>query len=525
VTVPAESRVFGQGAAGTHGRRGAWDSPSVVVIPAVITLGVTLYQIGRPTLWQDEISTLSDTERTLPELFRLLGHIDAVHGAYYLLIWAVVRVAGSGAVVLRFPSAVAMAVAAAGVTLLGQRLVSTRAGIAAGLVFAALPQVSWYGQDAREIAGVTALATLASYMFVRALEAAPGERRKWLIGYGATLSLLGLFNLFALLLIPAHGLTLAVFVFLRHRQAGRTDVGSAAEVAGAGAGQQAGAWPPVRGWLTAAVIALVVASPVIVLGWQQRSQIAWLRRPDVHTLTKVGKVIGPPGLCLAVLVITTVAVVVSALGGSSRLRTDWPPRLTALSLPWLILPLAILLSVSLIHPVFTQRYIVFCLPAAALLFGAGLAALGRVAGAVALILFVALALPAQVQARAVDGHGQDLRAVSLVLADHAHRGDAVLFGTSYARKIEIAYPAGFRSLRDVSRGKSALQVAEPAASNASAAVIRHRLTTVTRLWTITRASQPQFLPALHQLGFGLVHGWMVSGYRIDLYRRHAATRR
>ncbi len=65
-----------------------------------------------------------------------------------------------------------MAVAAGVVTLLGQRLVSGRAGLAAGLLFAAFPSVSFYAEDAREYALVTALATVASYFLIRALQAA-----------------------------------------------------------------------------------------------------------------------------------------------------------------------------------------------------------------------------------------------------------------------------------------------------------------------------------------------------------------
>jgi len=61
----------------------------------------------------------------------MLGHVDVVHGAYYALIWVLVRIGGSGEFALRLPSAIAMAIAAALVTLLGRRLVSSRAGLAA----------------------------------------------------------------------------------------------------------------------------------------------------------------------------------------------------------------------------------------------------------------------------------------------------------------------------------------------------------------------------------------------------------
>ena len=74
------------------------------------------------------------------------------------------------------------------------------------------------------------------------------------------------------------------------------------------------------------------------------------------------------------------ALALGALRGAGRLRRDWPSGLVALALPWFVLPPAILLAASLIHPVYTIRYIAFCIPAAALLAGAALAALGRLPG-------------------------------------------------------------------------------------------------------------------------------------------------
>src|SRR6516162_6903901 len=144
----------------------------VAIIPALITLGVSLYRIGVPSFTRDEGATLLAVHRSFPQLLRMLGNVDVVHTEYYALIWAVNRLAGSSELAARAPSAVAMAVAAYVVTLLGQRLVSGRAGLAAGLLFAALPAVSFYAEDAREYALVTALATSASYFLIRALQAA-----------------------------------------------------------------------------------------------------------------------------------------------------------------------------------------------------------------------------------------------------------------------------------------------------------------------------------------------------------------
>ena len=529
VTLAAERRSLAEGQAPGAAASGRWRAvagwPWVALIPAAVTFAVTLYEISRPSFWQDEASTLADTNRTLPQLFALLGHIDAVHGAYYTLMWFVIRVAGTSELAVRFPSAVAMAVAAGGIGLLGKRLVSGRAGLAAGLVFAAIPQVSWYGQNAREYALVTAVATIASYLFVRAVQAFPDARRgsvnHWMIGYGVSLAALGLLNLFALLLIPAHGLALAAWARRDATVPVRDADGSPAD---------ATTRLLARNWLIAVLAALVVCSPVAFFGWRERGQVAWIEGLDLHELIGVEQLIGPSTVFTAALIVIAAGIAVSAARGRSRLRADWPQRLVTLCVSWLILPPAVLLAVSLAHPVYLFRYIVFCIPAAALLVGTALAALGRAAGSLALIVIVVLVLPAQAGVRGPTSHdNENLRAVSQFVGDHAHRGDAVLFASSYERKIAIAYPAGFRTLRDISLGESAIAAAEPAASNAPTAVISRRLATVSRVWLIRREGLPepvppgeppgfkQALPPLRKLGFRLAYSRAISKYLISLY--------
>ena len=166
------ARSAGVSAASHAGGRDRLASGWVAAGTALVTLVVTLYRIGVPSFTRDEGATLLAVHRSFPQLIRMLGNVDVVHTEYYALIWMVSRLAGSGELAARAPSAVAMAVSAGVVSLLGQRLVSGRAGLAAGLLFAAFPSVSFYAEDAREYALVTALATIASYFLVRALQAA-----------------------------------------------------------------------------------------------------------------------------------------------------------------------------------------------------------------------------------------------------------------------------------------------------------------------------------------------------------------
>ena len=90
------------------------------------------------------------------------------------------------------------------------------------------------------------------------------------------------------------------------------------------------------------------------------------------------------------MVLTGIGLAYAALG--HRLGADWPVRLPALCLPWLLVPPLMLIAASQFQPAYTFRYIVFCMPAAALLIGTGLAAAGRVAAPAGLALIVLLAL-------------------------------------------------------------------------------------------------------------------------------------
>jgi mannosyltransferase len=274
---------------------------------------------------------------------------------------------------------------------------------------------------------------------------------------------------------------------------------------------------------------------VVFFGWKERGQVAWIKALGPHDVIGVEQLIGPGTVLIAVLIIIAAGIVVGAVRGGTRLRTDWPQRMVALSVPWLVLPPAVLLAVSVAHPVYLFRYIVFCIPAVALLVGTALAALGQAAGTLALIVIVVLVVPAQVAVRGPQSHdGENLRAVSQFMARHAHRGDAALFASFYERKIAIAYPAGFRSVRDISLGESAVAAGEPVASNAPTAVISRRLTTVSRVWLIRRLrlSEPvppgappgfkQALPPLTKLGFRLAYSKAISKYSVWLYVRSSS---
>ena len=131
-----------------------------------------------------------------------------------------------------------------------------------------------------------------------------------------------------------------------------------------------------RYWLAAVAVAGVLLTPLAAAAWLQRGQVGWVRTPLLGAVTATERLVGSRGLCLAAAVVVGAGLALSLLRGRARLHADWPGPLAALCLPWLLLPAGLLIAVSWVHPLYTFRYIVFCIPAAALLIGAGLAAAG-----------------------------------------------------------------------------------------------------------------------------------------------------
>jgi mannosyltransferase len=393
-------------------------------LPPVVALLFSLWGISAPSYWRDEAATIAAIRRPLGDLITMLGNVDAVHGAYYLMMWPIEHVLGSGALVLRFPSAVAVAVGAAVVAATGRRLISPWAGLAAGLLYAVVPVTSRYGQEARSYAMVMTVAAIASYLLVRVLQAEPARRRRWLVGYGASIAALGVLNIFGLLLVPAHAVTIAVACRRGLREPAARKVAI--------------------GWLAAAVAGVAVASPLLVLGWLQRGQIAWL---GVNT-------------------------------SSSGLNT-----LFSLSGSFLVTT-AVLAVIAVAQPVYTSRYILICLPALALIGGAAVAFYGRVAGAFALAVVLIAGATTQLGQRTTAGHYDDIIALDHIVAANARPGDYVLYTNPNSESFGAAYSYGLGKLPNIALKQGPNPSGTLAGTNASLAAIRSRLAHAKRVWVV-----------------------------------------
>jgi mannosyltransferase len=434
-------------------------------LPPAVAFVLCLWGMTTPSYWRDEAATIAAIKRPLGDLIAMLGNVDAVHGAYYLMMWPIEHVLGSGELVLRLPSAVAVAVGAAAVAASARRLISPWAGLSAGLLYALLPVTSRFGQEVRSYAMVMAVAAISSYLLIRVLGAELARQRRWLAGYGASIAVLGILNIFGLLLIPAHIVTVALY------------------------GRRGFRDPAVRrlviGWIAAVGAGVVVASPLLVLGWLQRGQIAWL---SVNTsssgLNTLYSLSGSYLVTTIVIAVIAVALVLSTEAGPQKRRAAWPTRLAELSLPWLIVPPILLLVVSTVQPVYTSRYILICIPALALIGGAAVASYSRIAGAIALVVILVAGSTTQVSQRTSAGHYDDILALDQIVKAHAQPGDVVLYTNPNSESFGAAYSFGLGTLPNVALKQGPIPSRTLAGTNAPIAQIRSRLRHVKRVWVV-----------------------------------------
>nr|BFD85106.1 hypothetical protein StreXyl84_45070 [Streptomyces sp. Xyl84] len=484
------------------GRRTARVSASLApaLLPAALAVALGLWGIGRQdSMWRDESVTYQVAHRSTGELRHLLGHIDAVHGLYYLLMHALFGLWDGGPLALRLPSVLATAVAAAGVGVTGARLAGRRTGVLAGLIFVLLPVTQQYAQEGRSYALVTAAVTWAAYLFVRGTGSAP---RRWWAGYAAVLALACWLHEFAVLVLAAHALTL-----WRLRVPRRV----------------------LRRWAVASAAVLAALLPLAVVSARQADrQLGWLGRPSAAQWLAYAAVAAVCAL-LAGLLLPRRPVRDDGDGGITRdgggrdgegIRDDGGEgdagdeadggdhgdsgrrTLVWLGLWLAVAPAGLLMTVSLAEPLYVDRYVIYGMTGAALLAGAALdralSARFRVAPAIrvpaaclAAVTAVAVLLPWSLSVRSPQSRKDDVVAVSRAVRNLARPGDAVLFLPARRREWLLSRPRLYAGLDDLALAESPASSGTLEGTELPAATIRRRLLAARRVVALADpAGQP-----------------------------------
>lgn len=179
----------------------------VGLIPAVWTVVLGLWGLSRQnSVWRDEAATWQVARRSTGDIVRMLEHVDVVHSLYYLCMHGLFAGFGPSTTVLRLPSVLAVAAAAACVALIGHRLAGAYVGLGAGLALGLLPAVQFYLQEGRPYALVAAGSAVSTLLLVNALRGR-ARKRTW-AAYACAVLVCGWLNWLALLILPAHLITL-----------------------------------------------------------------------------------------------------------------------------------------------------------------------------------------------------------------------------------------------------------------------------------------------------------------------------
>ncbi|GAA2548112.1 hypothetical protein GCM10010435_16860 [Winogradskya consettensis] len=384
------------------GRLPRWPAVLVAVPAALLTLVMTLLGIGSRAMWNDEYATWYASTLSFGDLGRLLQHVDTVVAPYYLFMHGWIALFGDSELSLRLPSALFMAAAAALVALLGRRMFDTGAGVVAGLLFAGIPSVTRYGQEARPYAFAITFAVLSTLLMLRAV-----DRPSWLrwIGYGLVLVGAAMVHIVTLTILLAH----AVYMWrvLRAKDDFRQ-----------------------LRWIVGVVIGITGGLPLAAKGSQQSGAIAWIRADGSAVANMPDKVFG--SWQVASLMAGVAVLAAAFLWKRHR-------SLVLLLLTWAIAPpVFCYLTFPILH-LFLHRYLLFTLPAWALLAGAAGYALVRltrdgtsIALSLSALTVVAgvfyVGLPALQEARRSPVLGEpDFRGAAAAVLARTHPGDGVVY--------------------------------------------------------------------------------------------------
>ncbi|MFI7316816.1 hypothetical protein [Streptomyces venezuelae] len=504
------------------------------------------------------MATYEASRRGIGELWLTLGNVDAVHGLYYLLMHVLFALTGDAdpLLVLRIPSVLAMGAAAAGVALLGRRLAGVRAGACAGVVFALIPSVQRFAQEGRSYAAVCALVVWATCALVDGVGAsggwasqvdgvgaseggsprvgtvtapgsptpevddavtapgnrtpqagamtAPGNRtpqadavtepgsrtpqadlmatprgrasqadpmttpgsrtspvgpvappgsrtrRVWL-RYGVLMLVACLLHEFAVFALAGHALMVP----------------------------RAARWR----WIVAAVAVCAALAPLAMVSRRQQAQVAWLRfDSDMYAQTLVVCLLG--------------AVCAVLLGRRAHGWAEPPTRLVRAALPLLVAPIALLMLLTPLKPLFVDRYVLYCWCGLALLVGGlidrllrGRAWHGAVAVVAAVTAVAALIPQSQHLRNAAHRSGNaDATATARAVREAGRPGDAVVYLPRHHRGWVLPTPGAVAGLRDIALDSG------PDASHtlygveASARVLRDRMAAEPRIVLVTDPS-------------------------------------
>jgi len=250
--------------------------------------------------------------------------------------------AGTTEYALRFPSALTGLLALPLIWAWGRRLFDQRVAFVAVLLLAVNPYHLWYSQEAKMYSLLVVVVMLALWAFVEAVER--GRFWRWALWLALT-SICFYIHVLGALVIPLQALWLLITPRWRKR------------------------------WRAYAAALAALVLPYLPLVWWQwklltnpdfRTGHPFVSLPRMLLLTSVAQVQGIPRAPSTFLLAAPIFLLLAALFLNGDYKTG-----RRLTLTWWFFPLLALFGISLATPLFTDRYLIWTLPAMLLLLASG----------------------------------------------------------------------------------------------------------------------------------------------------------
>jgi mannosyltransferase len=380
-------------------------SPACLIL-VLLTIGgawLRLSHLGAKSLWLDEGATVALARASWQHFAWVWWHGEAnLQTIYFLLMRSWIRL-GSSEAFLRLPSALFGIASIPLMYFVGRKFMGVMPSLVAAGLLGFSPSAVYYSQEARSYSLGILVVLLSTYFFVRAMEEnGAGDWVLWTIcGITAFYS-----HDFTALVLVAQMMSLLFKA------------------------------PPVpwrRAILCGAIIfaAAVPGLTYVFRATPENLHFIWMPRPSLKEFWHLAMFFGGSGVKIALACILWGAGIAAVIQGRREGKAELAWR-GVLLLLWAVIPAVLLALVSLREPMFLQRYVIFSLPATALLAGMGAAMLSKWRiGQVLAIVLCAAAVPTIV--RNYNKPREDWRGATGLVLSSATPGDAVAFFPFYAR--------------------------------------------------------------------------------------------
>ena len=375
----------------------------ILVLLTIAGAWLRLSHLGAKSLWLDEGATVALARASWRHFAWIWWHGEAnLQTIYFLLMRGWIHF-GSSEAWLRSLSAIFGIASIPLMYVVARKFTGLTWSLAAAALLAFNPTHIFYSQEARSYTLAILLVLLSTYFFVLAVE--DGRMRDWALWTAISAAGFYSHDFVALVLVAQ-----AASLLLKS--------------------------PPVR-WGRAILCGLIIfaaALPGLTYVFRaspENLHFIWMPRPSVKEFWHLAMFLGSGGIKIALWMVLWGAGLATIIR-AHRVGATKEAWRGALLLLWAVLPAVLIALLSLRHPMFLQRYMIFSLPATVLLaaIGASILPKWRI-GILLVIVLCAANIPSVV--KEYHKPREDWRGATAAVLSSAAPGDAVVFFPFYTR--------------------------------------------------------------------------------------------